>query len=66
MQKERFNPVFIISVTISLFVIFFGWLFNDDLVTVSEIIMSWVSQKFGWLYVLSVMGFMCFLLWIAL
>ena len=65
-MQKKLNPVFVISVAISLFVIIYGWFFNNSLTAISGTIMSWVSEKFGWLYVISVMGFMCFLLWIAL
>ncbi len=62
---KKNNSVFIISVAISLFVIIYGYVANDTLVAVSDLIMNWVSDKFGWLYVLSVFFFMFFLLWLA-
>lgn len=65
-EKKKINTVFIISVTISFFVIIYGWFFNDNLTSISETIMSWVNEKFGWLYVICVFGFMMFLFWIAL
>jgi len=62
---KRPNTVFIISVAIALFVIVYGYEANDTLAGISGSIMTWVSDKFGWLYVLSVFFFMAFLLWIA-
>lgn len=62
----RNNMVFIISVLISIFVIAYGFFYNDTLNIVSGSIMNWVSINFGWLYVLFV-AFLCFfLLWLAL
>ena len=65
-MKKRPNSVFVISVAIALFVIAYGYVANDTLAAVSGSIMTWVSDKFGWLYVLSVFLFMVFLLWIAI
>ena len=64
-MKKKSESVFIISVVIALFVIVYGLFANDTLAAVSGAIMAWVSDKFGWLYVLSVFLFMAFLLWIA-
>ena len=64
-MKKKSESVFIISAVISLLVIVYGLLANDTLAAVSGMIMAWVSDKFGWLYVLSVFLFMAFLLWIA-
>ena len=64
-MKKKPNAVFIISVLISLFIIVYGIVANDTLASVSGSIMVWVSDKFGWLYVLSIFIFMGFLLWIA-
>lgn len=66
MKENKSNTVFIISVVIAVFVIAFGYVRNDMLANLSDIIMSWVGDKFGWLYVLCVFGFCCFLLWLAL
>lgn len=59
------QSVFIISVLIALFVIFYGVFFNASLNAVSGTIMNWVSVNFGWLYVASVFAFCIFLLFIA-
>ena len=64
-MKHRPNSVFLISVAIALLVIGYGSFANDSLAAVSGSIMTWVSDRFGWLYVLSVFFFMAFLLWIA-
>ncbi len=60
------QAVFIISVAIALFVIIYGFVCNDTLAAVSGTIMSSVSNNFGWLYVLSVFGFIIFLAFIAM
>lgn len=60
------QPVFILSVIIALVVIVYGYLKNDVLNAVSGSIMSFVSEKFGWLYIACVFGFIMFLLFIAL
>lgn len=59
------NIVFIISVTISLFIIIYGYVCNEVLADIAESIMSWVSNKFGWLYILVVFSLIFFLAWIA-
>lgn len=64
-MKKNSHSVFIISVSIALFVIVYGYTVNDTLAAMSGSIMSWVSDKFGWLYVFSVFFFMVFLLWLA-
>ena len=64
-KHRELNKVFAISVAISLAVIVYGYLYIDTLADVSNVVMTWVSDKFGWLYVLSVFGFMAFLLWLA-
>lgn len=65
-KNQNLNWVFIIPIVISLFVIIYGYICNDILDNISERIMELISEKFGWLYVLCVFGFMCFLFWIAL
>lgn len=59
------NVVFIVSVAIALIVILFGYFRNDLLTEVSSIIMTFVSDKFGWLYLLFVFFLCVFLAWLA-
>lgn len=61
----RKHLVFIISIVIAIAVILYGLLFSESLVTVSETVMAWVSNNFGWLYVLGVFAFIIFLAFIA-
>ena len=65
-MRKSLNIVFIISIAIALFIIIYGYVCNDTLAKVSEMIMTWVSIRFGWLYIFSVFIFMCFLLWLTL
>lgn len=61
--KERIkqNSVFLCSLAIAGALIVYGGVFNDNLNSVSETIMGWVSRNFGWLYVACVFCF-CLLL----
>lgn len=66
-MKKNFThqTVFIASIAISLFVIIYGCFCSDTMSALSGTIMTWVSEKFGWLYVLFV-AFLCvFLFWLA-
>lgn len=65
MQKIKQEAVFIISVTIAIIIILYGFLFSDNLVLISGNIMSWVSTSFGWLYIFFVFFLCIFLIWIA-
>ena len=64
-SKIKKETVFIVSVAISLAVIVLGIIFKNSLNNVSSKVMSFISENFGWLYVLAVFGFCIFLLWIA-
>lgn len=63
MKKNQ--PVFYISVGIAIVIILYGVLFSDNLVVVSNSIMSWVSTNFGWLYIGFIFFLCIFLAWIA-
>ncbi|MBS5111149.1 MAG: BCCT family transporter [Coprobacillus cateniformis] len=65
-MKKNNQLVFIISVAIAILVIVYGYVYSSSLVSVSDSIMSWVSNNFGWLYILSVFGFIIFLAFIAI
>lgn len=64
-MKKKINGVFLISLIIAIAVIIFGYICRDVLADISGIVMSWVSNNFGWLYVASVFGFIIFLTFIA-
>lgn len=59
------NVVFLVSVLIAVFIILFGSLYASKLGDISAAIMSFVSDKFGWLYLLFVFALCIFLLWLA-
>ena len=65
MNNSEFNPVFVISLGISICVILYGYFFSSSLVNVSSEIMSWVSINFGWLYIFFVFFLCIFLTWLA-
>lgn len=60
------NPVFAVSVAIAVGVIVLGVMFNGSMVGVSGTVMSWVSARFGWLYIAFVFFCCVFLAWLAL
>ena len=65
MNKLKKESVFIISVIIAVVIILYGTVFNNSLIIVAEVVMSWVSNTFGWLYIAFV-SFLCiFLVWLA-
>lgn len=59
------QSVFLISLIIAIAVIIFGYICHDVLADISGMVMGWVSNNFGWLYVASVFGFIMFLALIA-
>lgn len=61
----RDNIVFLCSVFIAFFVIIYGVVCSDALNEVSGTVMSWVSNKFGWLYIVFVFFLCIFLTWLA-
>lgn len=65
MFNKNGNDVFIVSVIIAITVIFYGYFFNESLIYVSSLIMSWVSTNFGWLYIGFIFFLCIFLTWLA-
>lgn len=65
MKERKSNSVFIISVAIAVAIILYGYFFSNNLVTVSSVIMFWVSTNFGWLYIIFVFFLCIFLTWLA-
>ncbi len=65
-QNLKNNIVFILSVIVAIAIIVFGSIFSNNLAVISNVVMVWVSNNFGWLYVASVFGFIIFLTVIAI
>ena len=59
------NSVFVCTVLIAVLVIVFGAIYSRELGTLSGIFMQWVSSRFGWLYIWSIVIFCVFLAWIS-
>ncbi len=59
------NVVFVISVCIAVAILVLGYIFSSELGAISGVIMSFVSDKFGWLYLLFVFALCFFLGWLA-
>lgn len=62
---KQTSSVFIISLAIAIALIIYGITFSSQLADISSVVMAWVSNNFGWLYILSVFGFIIFLAIIA-
>lgn len=60
------NIVFIVSVLAAIILIIYGSVCSTQLSYISGIVMSWVSNNFGWLYVACVFVFILFLFFIAM
>ena len=59
------NSVFFISVFVAFATIVLGYVFAPQLGDISGAIMAFVSDKFGWLYLLFVLALCVFLAWLA-
>lgn len=64
-SRIKEHIVFIVSLTIAVALIVYGYLFSSQINAVSRTIMMWVSNNFGWLYVFSVFAFILFLTFAA-
>lgn len=64
-NKIKKESVFFLSVLIAAVIIIFGYFNNEILNDVSGIVMQWVTDKFGWLYVAFVFFLCVFLCVIA-
>ena len=60
------NSVFIATILVAMLIILFGVIYSERISTISEIIMQWVSVKFGWLYIWAIVIFCVFCSWVAL
>lgn len=65
MTNKNGSDVFAVSVIIAIAVIFYGYFYNESLIYVSNLIMSWVSTTFGWLYIGFIFFLCIFLTWLA-
>lgn len=66
-MKKRIqqNAVFLVSVLLACAIIVLGYIFAEQLDHISGVIMAFVSDKFGWLYLLFVFSLCIFLAWLA-
>lgn len=60
------NIVFVVSIVVAVAVIVFGFFFSEQMKSTSSIVMSFVSNYFGWIYIGFVFFLCIFLTWIAL
>lgn len=65
MKTIKKEIVFIVSIAIAIALIIYGIVCSSQLAEVSGMVMAWVSNNFGWLYVAGVFGFILFLTGIA-
>lgn len=65
MNKIRKEFVFIVSVITAAVIILYGTIFRDNLINVAGVMMNWVSNYFGWLYIIFVFFLCLFLAWLA-
>lgn len=62
----KHNIVFCVSVFIAVAIIVLGCIFAPELDSISSVIMAFVSDKFGWLYLCFVFVLCLFLTWLAM
>ena len=64
-QAKFINPVFIVSLIICLIIAVWAVVFNENFAVVSGAVLNFLEEKFGWLYLLSVLAFVFFSIAIA-
>ena len=64
-RSRKSQAVFIISILVAVAIVLYGYLFPDSMGGISGIVMSWVSDRFGWLYIIFVFFLCIFLAWLA-
>lgn len=62
MKKQS---VFFISISIALGIILYGFFYSNNLAYIASVVMTWVSNTFGWLYIFFVFFICIFLCWLA-
>ena len=64
--ENRIDPtVFYVSLAIVLAFVAWGVLFTDNISTVTGAILTYVMTNFGWVFILSTLGFLIFMLYLA-
>ena len=64
-QAKFINPVFIVSLIICLIIAVWAVVFNENFAVVSGAVLNFLEEKFGWLYLLSVLAFVIFSIAVA-
>jgi glycine betaine transporter len=65
-SESRIDPtVFYISLVVVLAFVAWGVLFTDNIATVTGAILAYVMTNFGWVFILSTLGFLIFMLYLA-
>lgn len=65
-MNKKSNNVFLISLAIVLVIVLFGVFIPTKFEAVANLVYSFLSGNFGWLYLLSMTSFVVFSIWIAL
>lgn len=65
MKKQLSNPVFLISSTVVLILVVLGAINPEGFGTVASTLFNFTTMNFGWFYLLSVFGFVLFLVGLA-
>src|SRR5215211_5281127 len=66
-QRSRIDPqVFLVAAVISVAFVLVGVLWTDELATIVEDGLGWIVDNFGWFFVLSTVGFLIFVGFLAL
>ncbi|NBI99267.1 BCCT family transporter [Lachnospiraceae bacterium] len=64
-NKKTYNPVFLISLMISLGLTFFAICFNQQFSALSDALFSGITENFAWMYLIVMLLFVLFVLGIA-
>src|ERR687894_896321 len=65
-QRARIDPqVFLVAAAISVAFVLVGVLWTDELATIVEDVLGWIVDNFGWFFVLSTVGFLIFVGFLA-
>ncbi|HEV2743341.1 MAG TPA: BCCT family transporter, partial [Rubrobacter sp.] len=65
-SENRIDPtVFYVSLVVVLAFVAWGVLFTDNISTVTGAILTYVMTNFGWVFILSTLGFLIFMLYLA-
>jgi choline-glycine betaine transporter len=65
-SESRIDPtVFYVSLVVVLAFVAWGVLFTDNIATVTGAVLSYVMTNFGWVFILSTLSFLVFMLYLA-